>query len=341
MQEFTDSPEFALATARRASEAMALHGVVPHPRNYALWYAYCAGKLLPLVRAVDAAIAAGQPFTEARCASFYARFVAEPEADPGIEAASESVRQSVLRAMEYVGSAHRAASDYGRTIEAAADRLEDPNSEEVALVLTRAAAETRRFVDVNRSLERNLAASEREISQLREHLEALRRAGRADPVTGLAARRVYDIALKEHVVLAAHDRRPLAVIVMDVDGFAEFRASYGQVMADQVLRLIGRTILENVKGQDTVSRHGDQSFAAILPETGLAQAEATAESIRAAIAARSIVNRRTRATLGQVTLSLGIAELRNGETHADLMRRAAEALHAAKVGGANRAVCAS
>lgn len=339
MEEFTDSPEFALATARRASEAMASHGVVPHPRNYALWYAYCAATLPPLNRAVDAAIAAGQPFTEALCASLHARFVADT--DPGIEAASESVRQSVLRAMEYVGSAHRAASDYGRTIEAVSDRLEAAEGEEVALVLTQAAAETRRFVDVNRSLERNLAASEREIAQLREHLETLRRAGRADPVTGLASRRVFDIALKEHVVLAAHDRLPLAVIVMDVDDFAQFRAAHGQVMADQVLRLIGRSILENVKGQDTVSRHGDQSFAAILPDTGLARAEATAEAIRAALAARSVVNRRTGATLGQVTLSLGIAELRAGETHADLMRRAAEALHAAKVGGANRAVCAS
>lgn len=336
MEDFSDSPEFALATARRASEAMALHGVVPHPRNYALWYAYCAGSLPPLNRAIDAAITKGEPFTEARCASLHARFVAEPE----LAEASESVRQSVLRAMEYVGSAHRAASDYGRTIEAVSDRLEAADSEEVALVLTEAAAETRRFVDVNRSIARGLAATEREIAQLREHLEALRRSGRADPVTGLAARRVFDIALKEHVVLAAHDRQPLAVMMMDVDDFAHFRAAYGQVMADQVLRLIGRTILENVKGQDTVCRHGDQSFAAILPDTPLAQAEATAESIRAAIAARSIVNRRTGATLGQVTLSLGIAALRNGEAHAELMRRAAEALHAAKVGGANRAVCA-
>lgn len=340
MEEFADRPEFALATARRASEAMALHGVVPHPRNYALWYAYCAGTLPPLNRAIDAAITVGEPFTEARCASLHARFVAEPEPDPGLAEASESVRQSVLRAMEYVGSAHRAASDYGRTIEAVSDRLEAADSEEVALVLTEAAAETRRFVDVNRSIALSLAASEREIAQLREHLETLRRAGRADPVTGLAARRVFDIALKEHVLLAAHDRQPLAVMMMDVDDFAHFRAAYGQVMADQVLRLIGRTILENVKGQDTVCRHGDQSFAAILPDTPLAQAGATAESIRAAIAARSVVNRRTGATLGQVTLSLGIAALRNGETHADLIRRAVEALHAAKVGGANRAVSA-
>lgn len=340
MDDFGESPELALATARRAAEAMTLHGVIPHPRNYALWYVYCSGTLLPLNRAIDGAIDAGQPFTEARCASLHARFLAEPEADPGIAEASEGVRQSVLRAMEYVGAAHRTATDYGRTIEAVSDRLAGGETQDLALVLTHAGEETRRFVDINRSLEQNLAKSSREIAQLREHLETLRRASRSDPVTGLATRRVFDIALKEHVVLAEHDRQPLAVVVMDIDSFQNFRGSFGDGIGDQVLRLIGRSILENVKGLDTVSRYGEQSFAVILPDTRLEQAEATAESIRAALAARSIINRRTQANLGQVTLSLGIAEWNRGEPPQDLMRRACEALHEAKAGGHNRVVSA-
>lgn len=339
MEDYSDPPEIALATARRAAEAMTLHGVVPHPRNYALWYAYCGARLQPLNRAIDAAVAAGEPFTETRCASLYARFLAEPEADAGIAAASENVRQSVLRAMDYVGAAHRSASDYGRTIEAVSDRLE-AETEDFALVLTHAVDETRRFVDVNRTIERNLAESSREIAQLRDHLEALRRASRTDPVTGLATRRVFEIALKEYLLLAAHDAKPLSMVVMDIDNFQAFRGSFGEGVGEQVLRLIGRSILENVKGQDTVSRYGDQSFGVILPDTRREQAEATAESIRAALAARSIVNRRTQVSLGQVTLSLGIAEWRSGEPPDGLMRRACEALHAAKAGGRNRVVSA-
>ncbi|WP_337996110.1 GGDEF domain-containing protein [Oleispirillum naphthae] len=340
--DFTETPEQALATARRAADAMTLHGVVPHPRNYALWYAYCAGVPPELVRAVDAAVAAGRPFTEARCASFHARFLAEPAADPTWEAASESVRRSVLRAMEYVGAAHRGASDYGRTIEEVSGRLDAAaEQDEFALVLTQAAEETRRFVSFNRALEENLAQSSREIAEVREHLEALRREGRTDAVTGLANRRVFDIALKESVVLAEHDKRPLSVIVMDVDNFQTFRGSFGERVGDQVLRLIGRSVTEAVRGQDTVARYGEQSFAAILPDTGLPQAEATAESIRVGLAARSVVNRRTQTSLGQVTLSLGIAEWRSGEAPADVIRRAGTALHEAKAQGRNRAVAAS
>jgi len=337
LMDFTETPEQALATARRATDAMTLHGVVPHPRNYALWYAYCAGTMPELVRAVDAAIAAGQPFTEARCASLHARFLAEPETDSTWEAASESVRQSVMRAMEYVGAAHRGASDYGRTIEDMSGRLDAvAEQDEFALVLTQAAEETRRFVDLNRALEENLAQSSREIAEVREHLEALRREGRTDTVTGLANRRVFDIALKESVVLAEHDRRPLSVVVMDVDNFQTFRGSFGERVGDQVLRLIGRSITENVRGQDTVARYGEQSFAVILPDIGRDQAAATAESIRTAIAARSVVNRRTQTSLGQVTMSLGIAEWRSGEAPSDLARRAGEALHEAKARGRNR-----
>jgi diguanylate cyclase len=329
--DFTETPDRALAAARRAADAMAAHGVVPHPRNYALWYVHCAGSMPDLSRAIDAAIEAGHPFTEARCASLYARFLAEPDADPAWEAASENVRIRVLRAMEYVGAAHRGASGYGRAIEAVSDSLRDTDAEpeELALVLTKAAEETRRFVDFNRSLEENLAQSSREIEQVREHLEALRREGRSDAVTGLASRRVFEIALKESVLLAEHDRHPLSVIVMDIDNFQNFLGSFGERVGDQVLRLIGRSITENVKGQDTVSRYADQTFA-----------ERSAESIRAGIAARSVVNRRTQTTLGQVTMSLGIAEWRPGEPPAELMRRAGEALHAAKAGGRNRAVSA-
>jgi diguanylate cyclase len=339
--DFSETPEKALAAARRAAEAMAQHGVVPHPRNYALWYAHCLGAMPDLSRAIEAAIDAGHPFTEARCASLYARFLAEPEADSSWEAASESVRQSVLRAMECVGAAHRGASGYGRAIEAVSDRLDHAaEPEDLALVLTQAAEETRRFVDFNRSLEEDLAQSSREIERVREHLAALRREGRTDAVTGLTSRRVFDIALKESVLLAEHDRLPLSVIVMDIDNLQSFLGNFGERVGEQVLRLIGRSITENVKGQDTVSRYADQSFAAILPDTRLAQAERTGESIRIGIAERSVVNRRTRTTLGQVTLSLGIAEWRTGETPVELMRRAGEALHAAKAGGRNRTVSA-
>ncbi len=302
---FAETPERALATARRAADAMTLHGMVPHPRNYALWYVYCAATMPELNRAVDAA----QPFTEARCASLHARFLAEPENDPSWEAASESVRQSVLRAMEYVGAAHCGASGYGLAIEAVTDRLEGgvAEPEELALVLTQAAEETRRFVDLSRSLEENLEQSSREIVQAREHLEALRREGRSDAVIGLATRRVFEIASKETVLLAEHDREPLSVIVMDIDNFQNFSGNFGERVGEQVLRLIGRSVTE---------------------------------SIRAGIAARSVVNRRTQTTLGQVTMSLGIAEWRVGESPPELMRRAGEALHAAKAGGRNRAVTA-
>ena len=244
--------------------------------------------------------------------------------------------------MEYVGAAHHGASGYGRAIEAVTDRLEGgvAEPEKLALVLTQAAEETRRFVDLSRSLEENLEQSSREIVQAREHLEALRREGRSDAVTGLATRRVFEIALKETVLLAEHNREPLSVIVMDIDNFQNFSGNFGKRVGEKVLRLIGRSITKNVKGQDTVSRYAEQTFAAILPNTGRAQAERSAESIRAGIAARSVVDRRTQTTLGQVTMSLGIAEWRVGESPLELMRRAGEALHAAKVGGRNRAVTA-
>lgn len=339
---FVDSPEEAISVAQRATAEMEAHGVIPHPRNYDLWYAYCSGNLPDLNRAMDAAMAAGEPFTEARCAELHARFLSDADGDPRMLAASESVRQSVLRALEFVGAAHRGASDYGRTIGAVSQELEHvAEQEEIALVLTRALEETHRFADLSKSLAAHLAESQREIGQIRQHMDALRREGRSDSTTGLGNRRVFEIVLKEAALLAAHDRQPLSVILVRLDGFAAFVESHGVRLGDQVLRLIGRTLTECVRGRDTVCRYADDVFAVILPGTDLAQAHDAAEGIRLAVAQRTVVNRRTHFPLGQLTLSLGVAERGDGEDASGLVQRAEKALEAAEQGGRNRTVSAT
>ena len=89
---------------------------------------------------------------------------------------------------------------------------------------------------------------------------------------------------------------------------------------------------------DLPARYGGEEFAVILPGTPLAAAKPIAERIRTTLAARKIVRRNTGEALGGITISVGAALYRPGETAAALVARADSALYAAKHRGRNRLV---
>ena len=105
-----------------------------------------------------------------------------------------------------------------------------------------------------------------------------------------------------------------------------------------MLRLVGSCFRENVKGRDTAARYGGEEFAVILPETTLANARMLAEQIRKAVQSKKVVKRSSGETLGSITISLGVATLRPGDTAEELVRRADSCLYTAKRSGRNMVV---
>jgi diguanylate cyclase len=131
---------------------------------------------------------------------------------------------------------------------------------------------------------------------------------------------------------------PLSLVITDIDHFKHFNDTYGHQMGDQVLRLVGRTLTDSVKGRDTPARYGGEEFALILPQTRLADALVLAEQIRRTIMRRHIVRRDTGDDFGTITLSMGVAAYHPTEHLMDTIRRADAALYQAKRSGRNRVV---
>ncbi len=88
-----------------------------------------------------------------------------------------------------------------------------------------------------------------------------------------------------------------------------------------------------------VARYGGEEFVVILPTTQLTQAVAAAENVRRGVAAREIMRRSTGARLGRVTVSIGVAEYREGESVQTFVGRADQCLYAAKQQGRDRVAC--
>ena len=125
----------------------------------------------------------------------------------------------------------------------------------------------------------------------------------------------------------------------DIDHFKTFNDTWGHLTGDQVLRLVAMSMKQNVKGQDIAARYGGEEFAVILPNTVLRSGLTVADHIRRAVMSKELMKRSTGQNLGRVTISLGVATARKGDTAQSLIARADACLYAAKRNGRNRVIC--
>ncbi len=185
--------------------------------------------------------------------------------------------------------------------------------------------------------ERRLVHAAASLRELTGQLELL---ATTDNLTGLTNRRVFFERLGIEFRRAVRYHRPLSVIMADLDHFKTVNDRFGHPFGDLVLAVTAQALRGNVRESDVVARYGGEEFVLMLPETSRAEAMVVAEKLRAAIEAQDYTDgiQSTR-----ITISLGVASLPESAPVdvEDLLRRADDALYAAKHGGRNRAVAAS
>ena len=191
--------------------------------------------------------------------------------------------------------------------------------------------------------------AEKELLQARDALEILNRTleklALQDGLTGLANRRQLDVTLGKEFSRAARTGSELAFIMLDVDCFKQYNDLYGHSAGDDCLRAISKAIRAQTPKRpgDLAARYGGEEVGVLLPETGVAGAQAVAERIRKAIEELRIPHAGSPG--GAVTISAGVAALApppgSGPSAATALVEAADqALYAAKAAGRNRVHCA-
>jgi diguanylate cyclase (GGDEF)-like protein len=167
----------------------------------------------------------------------------------------------------------------------------------------------------------------REHERLTRRHGAMERQALQDPLTGLPNRRALDDRLE--ALSASPNNHPLALALVDLDGFKEVNDQFSHAEGDDVLRVVASTIRDALRGGDMVARYGGDEFVVLLPGAPLHAAEA---ALRRAVNAVSSLP----ADLSHsVTLSVGVVALRPQETAARALARADAAMYEAKRGGGN------
>jgi diguanylate cyclase (GGDEF)-like protein len=104
-----------------------------------------------------------------------------------------------------------------------------------------------------------------------------------DEVSGVHSRRYFNDRLAEEVSRARRYRKPLSLLLLDLDGFKQVNDACGHLVGDAVLKQVGRLLKDSTRQTDAVCRFGGDEFALLLPETDADSASVTAERIRQAV----------------------------------------------------------
>ena len=340
MVKLLDEHERTMAVAQLALGQISSLRQNATPRNYEIWYVYATGYNPPLNKIVNETLARSGKLTEVDLARIYECYLSQIKTTDRIDKVGARVVGQVDDVMTILSEALEMSSNYDATLNGASQTLSSAVTlDQIRSIVETVAKSTRQMRDTNKVLEERLATSKSEISNLQHSLEAIRAESLTDPLTGLGNRKYFDRMIETAVQTSLANNEPLSLLMFDIDHFKSFNDSYGHLTGDQVLRLVGQSLKELMKGQDITARYGGEEFAVLLPNTALRHALSVGDQLRRTVMAKELKKKSTGELLGRVTILVGVSLLRPNDDTDALIERADACLYAAKRSGRNRVIC--
>jgi GGDEF domain-containing protein len=157
------------------------------------------------------------------------------------------------------------------------------------------------------------------LAQVSSLYQRVGRMARIDALTGVHNRRVWDQELPRELARGARSGQPVCVALIDLDNFKAYNDQHGHQAGDRLLKAAAAVWRSSLRKSDLLVRYGGEEFALLLPDCGLDDAMEIAERLRTS-----------------QPEGTGVAAWDTKETETELVRRADQALYAAKTGGRNR-----
>lgn len=177
---------------------------------------------------------------------------------------------------------------------------------------------------------------QRDLLEVNIKLEDIEDKARHDDLTGVYNRRALMVAMEESKQRANASGEPLSICVIDLDLFKRYNDEFDHLSGDRVLQTFAQAVRDGLRSTDVFGRYGGDEFVQILPHTTLAGAMLDAERLRNRIKTLEIP---FADSMGPLTVSVGVAQYRPGETIVQTFARADGALYKAKQLGRNRVEC--
>ena len=163
---------------------------------------------------------------------------------------------------------------------------------------------------------------------MEEHAQAIH-----DKLTGIYNRLAYEERMAQEFQRWKRYKKPLTLLVFDVDHFKSINDNYGHKAGDKALKLIAQTLQKNIRETDFLARYGGEEFVVLMPETDIASAMGVANKLRESVEAIHF-NYQEKAL--NVTISCGATQFHKGDSAEAVFQRADACLYQAKQKGRNQ-----
>jgi diguanylate cyclase len=323
---------------RQAVPLMLRHSIPATEDNYCVWYKYVAGADDELKQTIDTMIASSAGFDEEKNRGLYDRFCLR-----GDEGELRRIRDDLVTVLknlldqteELTGQAEQYDSCLSRSL---AKLSETSTVEEIRQVVNEVIERTKTLAKYGRAVRHRLEATIEALSVSEEDLLRAKAEATLDFLTGVPNRRAFLERLSGLIKEASRTGVDLCLLFVDIDHFKNFNDEFGHLLGDEVLKFVASKTRETIRETDFVARFGGEEFSIIMPRTPLAAAGLVAERIRTRFAQSTLKTANTSRSLGMITVSVGVARYRPGESPEEFVDRADQALYLAKTGGRNRVV---
>ncbi len=332
----------AFGKARQAIDVLERFAVWPTPLNYELGLHYVSDPEGPLATEVNRLLAEGVLHSDDLGESLARKFLPRLRFEDQLSDASGALMRQLDHIGRVLDGTRASNAEVVGSMTAAGDGL--AASTEIAEArkhLSAAADAIRTAESRTEGFTAQLDASAAEMEELRIQLERLRREAMTDPLTGIANRRAFEQNLEQACAEADASGDSLTLAMIDIDHFKRFNDRWGHPTGDQVIRFVASQLIAFSTPPRTAARYGGEEFAVIMPRVSEGEATGSLEAICNGVAVRHLRRRTTQEDLGQVTISIGVAERASGKTPAALIEEADRALYASKQAGRNRVTRAS
>ncbi len=257
-----------------------------------------------------------------------------------LERLMDQMEYSLIRFSQTTRSAHAETSDHRGAIGAqiaamgSAGRGSESPLSEVDRVIDLSRAMLERLGEIENAMKHSRAETE----TLRENLTMARMEADIDHLTRLFNRRAFERRLTADNARARAKGEALCVAFCDIDKFKLVNDTHGHDAGDRILCMIG-AMLGAIASEDCfVARHGGEEFVLLFYGLSKEAAAHKLDQVRAAIAAKQLMNRETGEPFGAITFSGGVADVTEEADPRSALARADAALYEAKQAGRNRIV---
>jgi len=225
------------------------------PQNYRIWFEYYLGTDKNLVEEVEGIINSGRGFTPKINRKLYERYFEDKEYRKRFKEIQEQTKIVLKNFLEQVMLTTSSSSEYTDKLRQYALRLDSvKHLSETQDILESMKKDTAIMIRSTNALQKRLEEATNNAEKLRKELKKATREALIDGLTGLHNRKAFDNMLQELYRGFRKEGRGFSLIMMDIDHFKAFNDKYGHRVGDEVLQIVGTTLLETVKGKDFASR---------------------------------------------------------------------------------------